>query len=260
MTQTLEDKIALVTGSGRGLGRAYALRLARQGAHVVINDVDLKSANLYSEELTAESVTDEIRNLGRRSLGIEADASDREQVESMFGEIVREFGRLDILVNNAGGALVPPGNPSDDELYEFVMKINMTSALYCCRAASELMKPQGSGKIVNVSSIAGLRSLGAGDFRTVPYSIAKAGIAQFTRALAAQLGPYGITVNSIAPAYILSSRKKAEGMAEAIDTDGIPLRRLGTPEDCARVVEFLCSDLSDYVTGQCISVCGGVTI
>ncbi len=254
----LKGKVALVTGSGRGLGRAYALRLAGLGADVVINDVDLESAKEFNEELSAATVMDEVRNLGGRSLGIVAEVSKKAEVEAMFEQILSEFGRLDILVNNAGGGLRPAGEVSEEEIFNFVMDINLMSAVHCCEVASEPMKGQGSGKIVNISSLAGLRGTEGG----APYSIAKAGIAHYTRLLAAQLGPHGVNVNCIAPGYIMSSRKVAQGMGKDGDTlsDKVALRRLGTPEDCAKVVEFLCTDLSDYVTGQCIPVCGGVVL
>jgi NAD(P)-dependent dehydrogenase (short-subunit alcohol dehydrogenase family) len=254
----LQGKVALVTGSGRGLGRAYALRLAGLGADVVINDVDLESAKQYSEGLTAATVMDEVRQLGRRSLGVQADVSKAEEAATVLDLTLDEFGRLDILVNNAGGGLSPPGDPTEEERFRFVMDINLMSAVHCCQAASEPMKAQGSGKIVNISSLCGLTGTEGG----ASYSIAKAGIAHYTRVLAAQLGPHGVNVNCIAPGYILSSRKIAEGMGGPGDgsSERIPLRRHGTPEDCARVVEFLATDLSDYVTGQCISVCGGLAI
>ena len=253
----LTDKVALVTGAGRGLGRSYALRLAQLGADVVVNDVDLASAKQYDEKLNADTVVDEIRSLGCRSLGIEADVSQKAAAAEVVNRIVREWGRLDILVNNAGGGLRPPGEPSEEEYFRFIMEINLMSAVHCCLAAKEPMQSQRSGKIINISSLAGLRGTEGGP----PYSIAKAGVAHYTKVLAKELGPYGVNVNCIAPGYILSSRKIAEGMGAGEDAaDHIPLGRFGKPEDCAKVVEFLATDLSDYVTGQCISVCGGVTI
>ena len=253
----LTDKVALVTGAGRGLGRSYALRLAKLGADVVINDVNLASAKQYDEKLSADTVVDEIRNLGCRSLGMEADVSQKAAAAEVVNRIVREWGRLDILVNNAGGGLRPPGEPSEEEYFRFTLEINLMSAVHCCLAAKEPMQRQQSGKIINISSLAGLRGTEGGP----PYSIAKAGVAHYTKVLAKELGPYGINVNCIAPGYILSSRKIAEGMGAGEGAaDHIPLGRFGKPEDCAKVVEFLATDLSDYVTGQCISVCGGVAI
>lgn len=258
MQEKLKGKVAVVTGSGRGLGRAYALRLARLGADVVINDINLDSAKQYDEELTAATVMDEVRDLGRRSLGIEADVSKKAEVDAMIGQVLDEFGRVDILVNNAGGGLVPPGEHSEEEVFRYIMDINLMSTVFCCQAAGEPMMRQRSGKIVNVSSLAGLRGRDGGP----PYGIAKAGIAHYTKVLAAQLGPHGVNVNCIAPGFIMSSRKIAEGMGGPGrgEVDRIALGRLGKPEDCAKVVQFLVTDLSDYVTGQCISVCGGIVI
>jgi 3-oxoacyl-[acyl-carrier protein] reductase len=257
----LAGKVALITGAGRGLGRAYALRLARLGADIVINDIDLNSAREYDEQLGAESVTAEIEAMGRRALGVQADVSNKDAVEAMFEETLGAFGRLDILVNNAGGNL--RWESSDDsasgappERLQYIMDINLTNCILCCQAASRPMKAQGSGKIVNVSSQAGLWSGRNGG--GMPYKLAKAGVAHYTRVLAAELGPYGVNVNCIAPGFIASSRTVRNwDKAGAELTDQIALRRVGRPEEAASVVEFLTTDLSDYVTGQCIPVCGG---
>lgn len=258
----LEGKVALVTGSARGLGRAYALHLARLGADVVINDVDMEAARQYGEELTAPTVADEVRALGRRSLGIVADVTVQAQVNAMVEQILAEFGHLDILVNNAGGALVPgPSLASSVPEADFrrMMDINLMGTIFSCQAAAVPMKEQRSGKIVTVGSQAGLRSQGGGGGTS--YAVAKAAIAHYTRKLASELGPYNINVNCIAPGWILSSRAVASGRnspeTRARLEQEIALKRLGLPEDCAKVVEFLTTDLSDYVTGQVIRVCGG---
>ncbi len=248
----LKDKVALVTGAARGLGRAYALRLARLGADVVINDINLKAYLEYGEEIGGESVPAEIEALGVRSLGIEADVSDRKQVEEMFDRVESDFGRLDILINNAGGALFG----SD---YERTLDVNLMGTVLCCQQAAPIMKRQGSGKIVNVGSQAGLQGRGGG-----PYGVSKAAVTHYTRILASELGPFNINVNCIAPGWNLSSRAIAWGRNEKEKREEleakITLGRLGLPEDCAKVVEFLVSDLSDYVTGQTISVCGGAVL
>ena len=257
----LAGKVALVTGAGRGLGRAYALHLAHLGADVIVNDVDLQSAREYDEQLSADTVMAEIEALGRRSLGIQADVTNKDAVDAMFEEALGSFGRLDILVNNAGGNL--RWEASDDsasgappERFHYIMDINLTSAILCCQAASRPMKAQGSGKIVNIASQAGLWSGRTGG--GMPYKVAKAGVAHYTRVLAAELGPFGVNVNCIAPGFIASSRTMRNwDKAGTQLTDQIALRRVGMPIEAAKVIEFLVTDLSDYVTGQCIPVCGG---
>lgn len=248
----LSGKVALVTGAGRGLGRAYALHLAGLGAHVIINDIALDVHNEYAETLTAASVADEVQALGVRSLGIAADVTQRDQVSDLFEQVDQEFGRLDILVNNAGGALF--GND-----FEPTLDLNILGTVWCCQAAAELMRRQRSGKIVNVGSQAGIIGRHGG-----PYAVAKAAVIHYTRGLAAELGPYNINVNCIAPGWILSSRAVASGRGEGERRERlesqIALGRLGLPEDCAKVVEFLVTDLSDYVTGQTIPVCGGYVL
>jgi len=261
----LEGKVALVTGSARGLGRAYALHLAKIGADVVINDVDMSAAKQYGEELTAPSVVDEIKAMGRRSIGIVADVTNQALVNQMVEQIIAELGHLDILVCNAGGALVPGPSyassvPEDD--FRRMMDINLMGTIFSCQAAAKPMKEQRSGKIVTVGSQAGLRSQGGGG--GTGYSVAKAAIQHYTRKLASELGPFNINVNCIAPGWILSSRAIASGRNNPEMRDRligeIALKRLGWPEDCAKVVEFLVTDLSDYVSGQIIRIDGGVCL
>jgi NAD(P)-dependent dehydrogenase (short-subunit alcohol dehydrogenase family) len=263
----LEGKVAVITGAARGLGRAYALHLAGIGADIVVNDIALDAAKEYGEELTAETVMDEVRAMGRRSIGIAADVTDQSQVNAMFDQVLKEFGRVDILVTNAGGALVRgPSFASNipDDSFRKMMDINLEGTIYCCQAASGPMMEQRSGKIVTVGSQAGLRTSAQSKGGGVSYSVAKAAIHQYTRHLAAELGPYNVNVNCIAPAWILSSRAIAQGRnspeTRARLEEEIALKRLGTPEDCAKVVEFLVTDLSDYVTGQVIRICGGTCL
>lgn len=249
------------------MGRAYALRLATLGANTVINDIRLDSAAEFEEELTAESVMAECTALGVRSLGVVADVTVQKEVESLFATCLEAFGRLDILINNAGGILRPiersgaSSVPEDD--WRYILDVNLTATVFCCQAAAGPMKSQGSGKIINVSSQAGLRGNNTG--QAAHYCVAKAGIVEYTRLLAAELGPFGINVNCIAPGLILTSRankqfqrNSPENVAAASAT--IPMRRVGMPEDCARVIEFLATDLSDYVQGQVLCVDGGMVL
>lgn len=249
----LDGKVALVTGAGRGLGRAYALHLAKLGAHVVVNDISLKAHEEYNEEIGAASVPEEIVALGVQSMGVECDVSDRGQVGQMMSDVERRFGRLDILVNNAGGALFGRHD------FEPMFAVNFHGSVHCCETAAELMKKQRSGKIVNVGSQAGLQGN-----EGYAYATAKAAITHYTRCFALTMGPYNVNVNCIAPGWVLSSRAIANGRAEKETRERleqqIALRRLGMPEDCAKVIEFLVTDLSDYVTGQTIAVCGGVVL
>ena len=263
----LKGKIALVTGSTRGIGRGCALHLARLGADVVISGRDLHLAK-FGEQLTAETVMDEIRALGRRSLGITCDVANKKEVDAMFERILDEFGRIDILINNAGGLQENPetsyaSSVPEEDLRREVDR-NLTSCIFCCQAASIPMKKQKSGRIVNLSSIAGLRAVGTGGFYA-SYGVAKAGVIYYTMYLADELAPFGINVNCIAPGLIRTGRL----MQRTFDTEpgkltsyeqSVPLRRLGTVEDCAKAVEFLVTDLSDYITGQCIRVDGGLSL
>jgi NAD(P)-dependent dehydrogenase (short-subunit alcohol dehydrogenase family) len=249
------------------LGRAYALRLADLGADVAVNDIRLDAHQEFEEELEADSVVEEVRTRGRRSLGLEADVTDRVQVAEMIERVLADFGRLDILVNNAGGMLRPIEDSTaaleSEEDFRFIMDVNFLSTVHCCQLAAEPMKRLGRGKIINVSSQAGLRANSSGTMAA--YCTAKSAIVEYTRLLAAELGPFGINVNCIAPGLIITSRAMAQFGRHLPENQekaaaGIPLRRLGYPEDCARVVEFLATDLSDYVTGQCIPVCGGMVL
>ena len=270
----LDGRVALITGSGRGIGRQCALRLAKLGADVVINDINLRSAQDFQEELTADTVMDEIKALGRRSIGIEADITDKQAVDSMLEGILKEFGRIDILVNNAGGSQGKKGPLAGgsasltEEDFRFIFDLNLMGTLFCCQAAIPSMIKQKWGRIINMSSITGVMVPPDPDnlsfaARSV-YGIAKAGIIQFTRTIAAELGPHGIRVNCIAPAIITSSRVlkfSREGrMSTGSRMRACALDRVGVPEDIAKVVEFLCTDLSSYITGQCIRADGGRTL
>lgn len=272
----LAGKVALITGGARGLGRGYALRLAGLGADIAIIDRNLKAAEVYEFErtlLTADSVMAECEALGVRAIGLEVDLTDRAATEQAVADVVARLGRLDIAVCNAGGGtvvfadertgggganediedVVTSATPADcdEETLTRVMDINIKTTFYTCMAAAPYMKVQGGGKIVTVSSTAGVDA-SAGYH---PYGTAKAAIIHYTRGLAQELGPHNITVNAIAPGIIRTGRlgDRADMAAERV-----PLKREGTIEECAGVVEFLCTDLSDYVTGRTIMIDGGL--
>jgi len=263
----LQGQVAIVTGAARGLGRAYALRLASLGADVVIADIDLDSARAFDEELSAATVPDEIRALGRRSLGVQGDLTQRAAARDLVERTLAEFGRIDILVNNAGGAFTPversTASQVPDEDSALMFGVNYMSALYCCQEAAPAMRAQGSGVIVNIATMAALDASKSAT-RLVPYAVAKGAVLQYTRYLAAELGPDGIRVNCLSPGGMLTARIRKQSEGRGMHTEKemrrIPLRRFGVEEDCANVLEFLVTPLSGYVTGQCISVCGGAVL
>jgi NAD(P)-dependent dehydrogenase (short-subunit alcohol dehydrogenase family) len=266
MTLPLSGKVALVTGAARGLGRAYALRLAALGADIVIADIDLDAAAQFGEKLAADSVAAEIEQLGRRALAVLADLTQQADVARLFAAATERFGRIDVLVNNAGGAIARDSGPMATETsladIRLLFDVNYLSTVLCCQAVAPIMRRQGSGTIINTSSQTGISAFANGMLAI--YGSAKAAIVQYTRCLAAELGPEGIRANCISPGIILTARVAEQARARGIGTDAqaqsVALRRLGTPEDCAGVIEFLATDLSRYVTGQCISVCGGAVL
>jgi 3-oxoacyl-[acyl-carrier protein] reductase len=263
---SLQGTCALVTGGGRGLGRAYALHLAALGADVAVLDVDTRSYRDYAGEtaqMTAESTALEIEALGRRSIEIEADVGDAAAVQAAVDGIVSAWGRLDIAVCNAGGGLGSPAESKastmDLDQFDAVLRRNLYGTVHTCTAVAPIMKEQGSGKIITVSSQAGRRASGDGGY--AHYGTAKAAIIMYTKYLAQDLGPHGIQVNCIAPGYIGTGRLTPmfEGVGVERLTRSVAARRIGTPEDCARVVGFLAGPESDYVTGTIIPIDGGST-
>lgn len=261
----LDGKVAIVTGAARGLGRAYARRLAGLGAKVAVSDLNLKSYAEYAGEakaMTADTTVDEIRDGGGEAMGFEFDISDRGAVFAMAEAVAKAWGTVDVLVANAGGGR---GRPMDttatlvpQDLLELVTGMNFYGTVYSCSAVAPFMKAQKSGRIVTVASYAGLVAGIGGGY--AHYGANKAAIAHYTRYLAQELGPFNVNCNCIAPGVIETARIVELVGARPGANDGNPeiaLRRNGQPEDCAKVVEFLTTDLSDYVTGAVIPIDGG---
>ena len=264
----LDGKVAIVTGAARGLGRAYAKRLAGLGAKVAVADLNLRSYEEFEAEtkdMTADTTVAEIEASGGAAMGIEVDIRDHESVEAMVARVVQEWGRADVLVANAGGGRGRPmdtkASTLDPALLQLVTEMNLFGTVYSCNAVAPIMKQQRSGKIITVSSVAGMAPSADGGY--AHYGAAKAAIAHYTRYLAQDLGPFGITANCIAPGVIATGRIMATVIPGSIHSNRdraelVALRRLGTVEDCAKVVEFLATDLSDYVTGAVIPIDGGL--
>ena len=243
----LADKVALVTGGSRGIGRETCLELARLGATVVVN---------YARgAVEAEGVAKEIEDAGGRALTVQADVSDEDQVAMMVATVVEEFGRIDILVNNAGitrDALLIRMKKSD---WDEVIRINLTGAFNCLQAVAKRMIKQRSGAIVNVSSIVGV----IGNAGQANYTAAKAGLIGLTKTVARELASRNIRVNGVAPGFISTEMTDslAENLKEKI-VERIPMGRFGTTEEVAKVISWLASERSAYITGQVVLIDGGM--
>jgi 3-oxoacyl-[acyl-carrier protein] reductase len=265
--RVLTGRTALVTGSARGLGRSYALHLARLGADVAVVDIDLHSYREYEAEqatMTADTTADEVEAVGTRSLAIEADVTSFAAMEEMVERVVGEWGRLDIVVCNAGGGIGSPWGARASELdlaeFDAVLQKNLYGTVNTCVAAAPVLKSQGYGKIITVASISGLRGGREGTY--AHYGVAKAAIAMYTRYLAQDLGRWNVNVNCIAPGYVATGRLALAFEAMDDDTKASlnTLNALGRPattEDCARVVGFLAGPASDYLTGVVLPIDAG---
>lgn len=244
----LEGKVALVTGGSRGIGRTICLKFAQEGANVAFSDIVMDE--------NAESLILEIEAMGVKAKGYASDASSFDQSEEMVDQITQEFGRIDILVNNAGitrDNLLMRMTEAD---WDLVIRVNLKSVFNLTKAVQKFMLKQRVGSIINMSSVVGVN----GNAGQSNYSASKAGLIGFTKSVAQELGSRNIRCNAIAPGFIetkMTEKLPAEVRAEWIKT--IPLRRAGQPDDVANAAIFLASDLSTYVTGQVIHVCGGMS-
>ena len=245
----LSEKVALVTGASRGIGRAIALKLAAEGAKVAINF----AGNLAK----AEEVKAKIESNGGEALLVQGDISDFEKVNDIIKNVVDTWGKIDILVNNAGITRDNLLLKMSEKDFDDVVATNLKGVFNCTKAVTRLMMKQHSGKIVNMSSVVGI----TGNAGQANYSAAKAGIIGFTKSAAKEFAPRGINVNAVAPGFIETDMTDA--IPEKIKTDligKIPMGRIGDPEDIANVVLFLVSEDSAYITGQVVCVDGGMTM
>ena len=249
MGERLAEKTAVITGSGRGIGRACAQRFAREGAAVVVSDVDANAA---------EETTRAIVDAGGTALCHPADVTDSAQVDALVDRAVSELGRLDVMFNNAGGARPEPTDRIDDDQYRKVLALNLDGVFFGTRAALRVMLPQRSGCILITTSGAGLGAVPG----LASYGMAKAAVINLAKSVAAEYGERGIRANVISPGPIASEGFSAyldsvEGLREQMES-GVPVRRLGTGDDIANAALFLASDEASYVTGVVIPVDGGL--
>jgi 2-hydroxycyclohexanecarboxyl-CoA dehydrogenase len=244
----LDNKIAIVTGAGSGIGRAIAVKLAAEGATVVVSDI-----NEVAAKETAAS-------LGNNSLGLLTDVTSRDSVDALVSMVTQEFGRIDVLVNNAGWDKVEPFLTSKVPDWDRVIAINLYGTLHCSQAVMAVMAEQGSGAVINIGSDAGR----VGSSGEAVYSAAKGGIIAFTKTAAREMARSKVSVNCVCPGPAdtpLFAGISAENpkLREALEK-AIPMRRLAQPEDLANAVAFFASDEAAYITGQTLSVSGGLTM
>lgn len=245
----LEGKAALITGAARGIGRTIAVTLARAGANIAVNDVNLEAADEAAKE---------IRSLGRKAIAVKADVGDPSEVDAMVGRVVAELGGIHILINNAGivDQAVPTAE-SSVERWDEVMRVIVRGTYLCCRRAGQWMVQNRTGKIVNISSVAALTGLAP----RPAYVPAKGAVIDLTHTLAVEWAPYGINVNCIAPGFCLTPLSEEAFRRAGADLtkigQHIPMGRLAVPQDIADAALFLVSDSSKYITGVTLPVDGG---
>ncbi len=245
----LANKVALVTGAGRGIGRAIALKYAQEGADVVITDLNVDES--------VEAFVKELEGLGVKAKAYASNAADFDAAHELVKEVVQDFGRLDILVNNAGITRDGLMMRMSEEQWDLVINVNLKSAFNLIHAVTPVMMKQRRGSIINMASVVGV----SGNAGQANYSASKAGMIGLAKSVAKELGSRGVRANAIAPGFIITDMTGA--LSEEVRKDWeskIPMRRGGTPEDVANTATFLASDLASYVTGQTIHVCGGMNM
>lgn len=243
----LDGKTAVVTGASRGIGRAIAIELAKEGANVVVNYSGSKEK--------AEQVVEEIKKLGTKAISVQANVSDAESVQNLMKEAIEQFGSIDILVNNAGITRDNLIMRMKEEEWDDVINTNLKGVFLATKAVTRQMMKQRSGRIINISSVVGV----LGNAGQANYVAAKAGVIGLTKTTARELASRNILVNAVAPGYIATEMTEAlpEDVKKTI-TDQIPLSKIGNPEHIAKAVVFLASDDASYITGQTIHVDGGL--
>jgi 3-oxoacyl-[acyl-carrier protein] reductase len=244
----LAEKIAVVTGSSRGVGRAVALGFAAEGANVVIN--------YTSNEKAANEVVDIVADMGRKAIAVKADVANREEVDRLFGQALDSFGKIDILVNNAGFTRPALMLKMTEEQWDQVVDIHMKGAFLCTQSAAKHMKEQQGGKIINVTSVAGL----VGTVGQINYSAAKGGIISMTKSMARELARYNICANVISLGIVatdMTEKIRTDEKLKDIYMNRILLKRFAEPEDITPAFVFFAADESNYITGQLLCVDGG---
>lgn len=245
----LKDKVAIVTGAGRGIGRAIALKYAQEGANVVITDLKIDE--------TVEAFIEELKGLGVKAKAYASNAANFDDAHKLIEEVLADFGRVDVLVNNAGITRDGLMMRMTEEQWDLVINVNLKSAFNLIHAVTPVMLKQKSGSIINMASVVGV----SGNAGQTNYSASKAGMIGLAKSIAKELGSRGVRANAIAPGFIITDMTHALSDEVRKQWEAqIPLRRGGTPEDVANVATFLASDLSSYVSGQTIHVCGGMNM
>lgn len=244
----LKDRVAVVTGGADGIGRATALRLSAEGATVVIWDMNEAKGN----ETTAE-----INSSGGKATFMKVNTANFAEVEAATKRVVELYGKYEILINNAGITRDATLKKMTPELWQQVIDVNLTGVFYCAKCAAEIMTEQGWGRIINAASVVALY----GNFGQTNYVATKAGLIGMTKTMARELGKKGVTVNAVAPGFILTDmvRKMPEDVLKSME-EKVPVKRLGNPEEIAATYAFLASDDAAYINGTVISVDGGMTV